>query len=113
MYPQQELIRLAAHKGALRRDIALRRAQCTAAATRVARPLGWLDRMLAFWRQLPPIARFAAVPLGLFVQRKVFPRAKLLGALARWGPLVFGAVRGLGSVVKPHLRVPKSANGRG
>ncbi|MFA6289210.1 MAG: hypothetical protein WC661_17645 [Opitutaceae bacterium] len=100
MYPQPELNRLAYHKIALRRRIALRRVACSMAAARVARPLEWLDRALAFWRKLAPFAPLAALPLGLLATRAVFSRHKILGALLRWGPLVFGAVRGLGSAVK-------------
>jgi hypothetical protein len=58
--------------------------------------LEWLDRMLAFWRQLSPLAQFAAVPLGLLVQRTVFPRLKILRTLVRWSPLVFAALRLVG-----------------
>ena len=97
MYPDRELIRLAAHKAALRRSIGFHRIQCVQAAARLAQPLEWLDRMLAFWRRLPSFARVAVVPLGLIVARTVFPRMKILGSLMRWGPLILGAVRGLRS----------------
>ena len=100
MYPQRELIRLAAYKAALRRGIALRRAYCATAASRLAQPVAWLDRMVAIVRQLSPVALFAAVPLGVFVQRTVFPRMKILGTLARWGPLVVNAARGFGSMLR-------------
>ena len=95
MYPAWELRRLAAHKSALRKRIVLRRVTCAQAAARLARPVAWLDRAVAFWRRLHPLVKFAAVPLGLLVQRAVFPRRGLLGSLLRWGPLVFGAVRSL------------------
>jgi hypothetical protein len=104
MYPQPELTRLAADKAVLRRNITLRRLDCVRAATRVTKPLAWLDRMLVIWRQLPPFATFAAVPLGLFVTRTFFPHRKVLGSLVRWAPLVFGAVRGLSSALHPHPR---------
>ncbi len=100
MYPQPELNRLAFHKAALRRRITLRRVECAEAAARVARPLEWLDRALALWRKLAPFAQLAAVPLGLLATRTVFSRHKILGALMRWGPLVFSAVRGIGGAVK-------------
>jgi hypothetical protein len=79
MYPQAELIRLAARKAALRRDIAARRAQCAGAAATLARPLLWLDRATDLARRLAP---FAAVPLGLLAMRAVFPRLRLPGSLA-------------------------------
>ena len=111
MYPQPELNRLAVRKTALRRDIALRRAQCAEDAARVARPLEWLDRMLALWRQLSPFASFATVPLGLLVQRTAFPRFRLLRLLVRWSPLVVGAVRVIGRAVRGRGRRARSSNG--
>ena len=104
MYPQPELARLAARKAVLRRDIAFRRVQCAAAVARVAQPLEWLDRMLAIWRQFSPLARIAAVPMGLLVQRTVFPRLKMFRTLLRWSPLVFGAMRAVGSALKTRVR---------
>jgi hypothetical protein len=92
MYPDRELTRLAAYKAALRRGIALRRAQCAVAAARVAQPLEWLDRMLAFWRRLSPFVKFAALPLGFLLKRSLAPRTRVLGTLLRWGPPVLGAV---------------------
>lgn len=95
MYPHRELIRLRVHKVALRRRITGRRAACAAAGARVLAPAAWLDRMLAFWRRVAPFAPLAAVPLGLLFKRAAAPRSSLLGALLRWGPVLFGAVRGL------------------
>jgi hypothetical protein len=104
MYPQRELTRLAAHKVALRRSIALRRTQCAEAAARMARPFEWLDRMLAFVRRISPLMNFAAVPLGFLVTRTIFPRRKILGSLVRWSPVVLGAMRGLRSAFKTPRR---------
>jgi hypothetical protein len=112
MYPDRELTRLAATKAALRRDIALHRSQCAKAAARAAQPLEWLDRMLAFWRRLPPLARFAAMPLGLLVRHTVFPRLKILRALVRWSPLVFGAVRVISRAVRIPAEPRRSSNGQ-
>jgi hypothetical protein len=100
MYPQRELTALAACKVSLRRDIAVRRAWCKEAAIGVARPLKWLDRVLAFLHRIPPAALFAAVPLGFLVKRSLFPRAGILGMLLRWGPLAFGAARLMNSAAK-------------
>ena len=94
MYPERELSRLAAHKLYLRRNLALRRTACVQAAAAVARPLHWLDRAVTAWRQISPLARLAAVPLGLLVTRPALARLKFLGPILRWGPLVFSAVRG-------------------
>ncbi|MDP3071260.1 MAG: hypothetical protein Q8N18_13300 [Opitutaceae bacterium] len=101
MYPAEELKGLAARKRALRRDIALHRAQCATAAARLAQPLAWLDRMLATWRRLAPLA---AMPLALLAARIVLPRYKILPKLVRWAPVVFSAARGLGAVFLPRHR---------
>lgn len=95
MYPERELSRLAAHKAVLRSNIALRRATCAQAAARVAQPLRWVDRGVAVWRRLSPLTRLAAVPLGLLAARPAFARLKFLGPLLRWGPVLYGVVRGL------------------
>jgi hypothetical protein len=100
MYPQRELSLLAAHKAELRRDIAFRRAQCALAAAQVVKPLEWLDRAVGFWRRLSPFTKLAAVPLGFLAKRALFPKGKILGALVRWSPMIFGVVRSVHSVVK-------------
>lgn len=112
MYPDRELTRLAAQKIALRRDIALRRLQCAGFAARIAQPVAWLDRVLAFWRRLTPLTRLA-VPLGFLATRTALRRPGILGSLVRWGPLVYGAVRGLHSVVKNHRASAPADNGQG
>lgn len=99
MYPQRELNQLAIYKAALQRDIAIHRTQYTKAAAHMAQPFAMLDRFVAIWRRLSPLAIFAAVPLGFLVQRAVFPRIKVLRPLVRWGPLIFNAVRGISSLV--------------
>ena len=95
MYPRRELIRLAVHKAARRRDIALHRAGCAAAGARLARPLAWVDRLMAVWRQLSPLAPFAALPLGLLLKSSSAPKPRWLGRLLHWAPVVLAAVRGL------------------
>ena len=108
MYPTHDLKRLAAHKAAMRRGIALHRAQSEASLARLAQPLEWLDRMLASWRRLAPLAKFAAVPLAFLATRSVFSRLKFLAPLVRWAPIVFSAARGIGTAFKTHSRsVPR------
>jgi hypothetical protein len=99
MFPHEELTRLAAQKIALRREIALCRVQCTHAAARVAQPLEIVDRALAIWRKLSPIARIAAVPLGFIFKRILVRRTKVAGSLMSWAPLVTGMIRGMASAV--------------
>ena len=113
MYPQRELTRLAAYKTALQWDIALRRTQCVEAATRLAQPVAWLDRMLAFWRRLSSFAPLTGMLLGWVATRVVFPRRKILGSLLRWTPLVLGLVRGLGAVVKIRNGAVQTSNDGG
>ena len=93
MYPQGELTRIAADKAALGRRIARRRVECSEALAGAVEPLGWLDRAVDLWRRISPVAKIAAVPLALVAKRLLFPRAKLLGSLLRWGPLALGVVR--------------------
>jgi len=96
MYPQRELALLTARKEVLRKNIALRRTQCAQNAARVAKPLAWLDRLVDLWRRIPPLAKIAALPLGLLVvKRTFFRRQKTLGPLLRWGPLVLNTLRSL------------------
>ena len=111
MYPQRELIRLSVYKAALQQDIAVHREQYTRAAAHVARPVELFDRILALWRKVSPLALFAAVPLGLIVQRSVFPRLTLLRSIVRWGPLVFSAVRGISSLGTTRLEKDRPSNG--
>jgi hypothetical protein len=93
MYPHDELIRLDGHKAVLRHRIAGRRGHFAAAFAGVTRPLVWLDRVRELWRRVSPLAKLAALPVALVAKRVLFPRAKLLGTLLRWGPVMFGAAR--------------------
>lgn len=93
MYPTGELDRLARHKAALCCRIAYRRLECAEAVAGVERPLRWLDRVVAFWRRVSPVAKVAALPLALLAQRMLFPRFKLLRSFSRWGPAFVGAFR--------------------
>lgn len=95
MYPHKELIALGAREAALRQRIAVRRWECAAAASRVARPLAWLDRMLERLRRLSPLAKVALIPLALLLRRLAAPRARAAVSILRWAPLVVGAVRGV------------------
>lgn len=101
MYPQPDLIRLAAHKAVIRRRIAGRRTACGRLTHRVLRPLAWLDQGAGLWRRVSPFARYAAIPLVLMLKRRLPPRPRLLGSLARWAPLVLGAWRALAAARRP------------
>ncbi len=94
MYQNRELSRLAAHKAALRRNIAVHRRQVVTAAAHVAQPLVWVEKLMVLWRKFAPFAAVAAVPLGLLLKRSVARRPRLLSRLLRWAPVVLSAVRG-------------------
>lgn len=91
MYPDDELTRLAVYQRSLRRDIGWRRHESVKAARAATRPLVWAGELIALSRRVAPL--LAVAPLGGLAQRLFFPRAKLLGQLVRWAPLVFGLVR--------------------
>lgn len=93
MYPDGELTRLARHKAILRERISLRREEFAFAAAAAIRPLAWLDRVVALWRQIRPFAKVAAIPLALLAKKVFFPRFRIFTSLFRWGPAIFGAAR--------------------
>jgi hypothetical protein len=95
MFAHRELSRLEAHKAVLRRRIARRRSECRGAAERFLQPVAWLDRAIALWRRCAPFAPLAAVPLAFLFKRATAPGRSVVGALLRWAPVVFGAVRSL------------------
>jgi len=95
MYPRKELTALARNKAGLLDRVCVRRELCCSAAARVARPLEMLDVGIARWRRLSPFVKVAAVPLGFLLRRRLSRRARVLGALMRWGPLVLGAARAM------------------
>lgn len=97
MYPQSELTGLAARKARLRHSIHRRRGECVRAASRVAQPLAWLDRVRGFCRRYAALAPLVAVPIGLLARRTVWPRLKFAGALIKWAPLLIDAVRRIGA----------------
>ncbi|HWA11243.1 MAG TPA: hypothetical protein VG838_17510 [Opitutaceae bacterium] len=99
MYPSPELARLAAHKAALRRDIARCREECAEAAGRVSRPLELVDRAIGLWQRLSPLAKVASLPLIWMVKRAIFRRRKVLRSAFRWGPIIFSLVRGIGAMM--------------
>ena len=94
MYPQRDLKAIAWHKTRLRRRIAGERAASAAAVVCLVQPLAWFDRVRAQWAWISPLLKIAAVPVGLLAKRSAAPGTRVLGALLRWGPLVWNLVRG-------------------
>lgn len=96
MYAQRELTRLAFRKTLLARRIHARREVCAEQIAEVTKPLGWLDSLRTQWNHVSPVAKVAAVPLGLLIKKAFFPKAHLFGSLIRWAPVavsVFRSVR--------------------
>ena len=74
-------------KAALVDRISMQPGPRSAAAARVTRPLEWFDRAIARWRQLSPLVKFAAIPLGFLVEALARRAARgCCGAILRWGP---------------------------
>jgi hypothetical protein len=94
MYPRQELMVLARRKAVLLDRICVDRDEVAAAVARLAEPIEIIDRGVERWRRVSPVVKLAAIPLGLVLRRILLPRARKLGAVLKWGPVVFAAVRG-------------------
>lgn len=99
MYPDRELIRLGAHKAALRRRIARSRVQNATAVARLAQPFAWLERAVAFVLRITANSSSAVVPVGLLMVSARFPRLKILNTLLQWGPFAYRAARQIGAAI--------------
>lgn len=95
MYPTRQLTILELRKIAVRQRIAVTRWECVSLAAEAARPIAWVDRALVQWRKISPFAKFAAVPLGLLLSRRLRPGkgGGLFRQLLRWAPIGFKAAR--------------------
>jgi hypothetical protein len=95
MYPSGELAELANRKARLQRRIGLTRLHCAAEAAVIAKPIGLFDRTVQRWRKIAPIAKIAAVPLGLLLRRRLMPKpaTSLIGQALKWMPAVMSAAR--------------------
>ena len=108
MYPQSELDELTRRKATLRCRIARQREEMAEATSVVTRPLAWVDRAVALFQRISPLALLAALPVGLLVKRTVSPRLKIVGSLLKWAPIVLSAVRGFNSAPKTR-QVPRKS----
>lgn len=93
MYPQGELIRLAALKAGLRQRIGARRTECAAAAQVALRPLAWVDRARGLWRQFSPLAKLALPSLGLVLWRNRPALLRRSATLLPWAPAVLSLLQ--------------------
>jgi hypothetical protein len=66
MYPNRELARLAERKLLLQARITVRRLECVIAAQPLAQPLRVADHFVAGWREIFPLVKAIAIPLGVF-----------------------------------------------
>jgi hypothetical protein len=93
MYPSGELKWLATRKRALRSRIAWHRWEWASAGARLAQPVEVADALIARWRQLSPLLKLTAVPLGLLLKRRKFSRIRFFVALLQLAPSVIRSVR--------------------
>jgi hypothetical protein len=94
MYPTEELKSLAARKRELRARISWHRWECASAGARLAQPLEVVDQLAAHWRQLSPLLKLSAVPLGLlFRPHRKFKWFRMFGTLLRLAPSIIRTFR--------------------
>lgn len=96
MYPQVDLDILSRRKAGLVGRVRARREACAEEAVRVLRPVVWAGHAYAQWKAISPFMKIAAVPLGLLLKRKLFPRSGgVVGGLFRWAPLALNLFRSM------------------
>ncbi len=89
MYPQANLDLLAQRKRALMLSIRARREDCSAQLQQVMEPVVWAESIYARWKAISPAVKIAAVPIGVLLKQKLFPRGGLVGKALRWAPVAF------------------------
>lgn len=96
MYPKVDLEILAQRKDRLRSRIRIRRQASAVEIERVLRPVEWAEGAYAKWKSISPLVKIGAVPLGLLLKRKVFPKSGgLISGLVKWGPLAVNLFRSM------------------
>ena len=96
MYPQTDLKYLEQRKSNLRGRIHARRSACAEELGRVLRPVVWGEGLWAKWKAISPIVKLTAVPVGLLLRDKLFPKSGgVIGGLIRWGPLALNLFRSM------------------
>jgi len=96
MYPKVDLEILASRRKAMRIQIRDRRALLVMDMANVSRPVLWAEDMWAKWKAISPFAKLAAIPVGLFVKRKVFPKSGgIIGGLLRFAPTAFNIFKAM------------------
>lgn len=94
MYAERELKRLSDVKVVVRRRIARRRNETINQVDRVLVPARRVDRAWSWWKNISPMAKLAAAPVGTWLLGGLFKGRKAAAPLMRWGPLLWSAVQG-------------------
>jgi len=76
MFADEQLVELAERKLRVQTRITLRRMECVATATELARPVALADRAWELWKQFSPMLKVVGFPLALFALRKIFGRPR-------------------------------------
>ncbi len=76
MFADEQLVELAERKLRVQTRITLRRMECVATATELARPVALADRAWELWKQFSPMLKVVGFPLGLLALRTVFGRPR-------------------------------------
>jgi hypothetical protein len=93
MYPHGQLIELAERKAALQRRIQVHRWECADRLGELVRPLRWIDAARERLAHVNPLGGSLALLLAGLLQKRLFPKKRLLGFLLRWGPWLFGLLK--------------------
>lgn len=96
MYPQANLDFLAQRKGVLLASIRLRRMECSAQLAEAMQPVAWAESLYARWKSISPLVKVAAVPVGLVLKERLFPKTGMLAGVLRWAPVALNLFRSRG-----------------
>lgn len=96
MYPQVDLEILAQRRERLRSRIRSRREACAVEVERVLRPVEWAENAYAKWKAISPVVKVGAIPLGLLLKKRLFPRSGgIIEGVTRWAPAVINLFRSM------------------
>lgn len=111
MFADDQLNELARRKELVRARVGLRRLQMIVTAGELARPVAWIDRGLALWRQFSPLVKTAGIPLGLLGLRRLFQRSRAPATKPKegkgWIGILLGALPILLEVFRAYSAAPK------
>jgi len=108
MYPAGDLKRLAERKRRLCARAVINRAELSAHAANLARPVVLADRAIALWHRMSPWVKYVALPAGLLARRPVVRQLSRVPRFLRWAPVALRAVR----IFRDVVASPASRNRR-